>query len=151
MVWEVISFLKYRFKTKTLCDYLYDSLIFDLTRFGFNIISDSKSRLSFQEVINNKQIIPENPSYILGIDVLMCEPHYVSGWMNIGLFYYYAYHITIYDILKSKVIYDAELNRIVEGTPEVSVATFTPMVDKLLNDYLFEINYDIAEILVKYK
>ncbi len=141
----------HRFKTKTLCDYLHESLIFDLSSLGFNIVSDKKSDLSFQEIIKNNKIVPTNISYVIGIDVLMCEPRVVAGWGQPDeLFYHYYYHLKIYDVLKSKVLYDAELNRTIEGTQEVEVL-FTTMVDKLLNDYLFEINYDVAEILVKYK
>lgn len=143
--------IEYRFKTKPLSDYLYGSLIFDLTRLGFNIISNDKSDLSFQEIINNRQTIPANTSYVVSVDVLMCEPGFVSHWNTVDVFYYYYYYVRIYDVLKSQVLYNAELKRTVEGTPEMFRAQLASVIDRLLNDYLFEINYDIAEILVKHK
>lgn len=150
-IWKGNGIQEYRLKTKTLCDYLNESLIFDLSRLGFNIVSYNKSDLSFQEIIKNNQMIPANTLYVVSIDVLMCEPDFVAGLINIDLFYYYYYRVTIYDVLKSKVVYHTELNRTVEGTPSAGHLGFGAMVDRLLNDYLFEINYDIAEILVKYK
>ncbi|MEI6609873.1 MAG: hypothetical protein WCO53_09055 [Deltaproteobacteria bacterium] len=150
-IWKPRVPEEFRFETKTLCDYLYESLIFDLSRLGFNIVSDNKSGLSFKDIINNSEMIPANTSYIIGIDVLMCEPGTHSNMWDVDIFYHYYYHLRIYDISKSKVLYDGELNRTIQRASESQQVTGAFMVETLLHDYLPEINHDIAEILVKYK
>lgn len=140
---------EYRLSGKTLADYLYESFLFDLQRIGMNIVPANNTSILLSDIISKTQSAPENTEYIVSIDVYKCIPKDKIEWSTVRTFYIYDYHLKIWDNNRSKMVYDDHIAKSFEGASKGRVE-FSDMVDELMNNYLKEMNFDVAEVLMEY-
>jgi len=149
LIWKAKGLHEYRLSEKNLSDYLYESFIFDLQRIGMNITPANDASILLSDIVSKAQTAPENADYIVSIDVYKCIPEFKTKWRTVKTFYMYDFHLKTWDINRSKMIFDEHIARSIEGTSKTLVL-FSDLVDELLNDYLKEMNFDMAEVLMRY-
>jgi hypothetical protein len=147
LIWKARGIHEYRFENKTLADYLFDSLIFDLQRVGMNVIVAKDKSITFEEITSKRKPSPNNIDYVVSIDVYDCNPEHKAEWSSVKAFYNYDYHIKIWNSELSKIVYDGRIVKTYGGASKMMIQ-FADMTEELLNDKLTRINFEIAKALM---
>lgn len=137
LVWKGKGIYEYRFETKTVAQYLHEALLFDLSRLGFEVSADTTRG---EDVTRDEQVA-------LGVQVLECRPEYDAHFASVSPFYRYEYNVKIWNAGRSRVLAEKVITKKVEGVREPSI-TFATLSDRLLNDHLPEMSFEIARFII---
>lgn len=143
LVWKGKGLHEYRLQS-SLAEYLRGALVFDLARVGFRAAAAPGDARPFSGQFEQR---PDGIAYLLGIEVLECRPDYDTHFMSVTPHYIYEYHVKVWDNVKSKLILDKSLQKNITGVGEPGIA-FATLMDRLLNDHLAEVNFEIANLLL---
>jgi hypothetical protein len=137
LVWKGKGIYEYRFASKTVAAYLQEALVFDLSRLGFKISADDTP----------EQREPRTNELVLGVQVLECRPEYDAHFASVSPFYRYEYNVTLWNADRSRALAEKVITKKVEGVREPSI-TFATLSDRLLNDHLSEMSFEIARFII---
>ncbi len=148
LIWEEKGH-EYRLEKKTFSDYLFNSLVFDLQRVGMNVIPAQDNSIKLKEIISSKIPVPDDANFIVLITIVEYIPGFETEWSTVNTYYKYDYHLMVWDPNLSKMVFDDHIKGSLDGASKGRVE-FYDMVEDLLNDQLTQINFKIAELLIKF-
>lgn len=137
VVWKGKGIYEYRFARKTVAEYLQEALLFDLSRLGFAITADTPPQ---ERARQGEQVV-------LGVQVLECRPEYDAHFASVSPFCRYEYNVTLWNADRSRALAEKVITKNVEGVREPSI-TFATLSDRLLNDHLPEMSFEIARFII---
>lgn len=137
VVWKGKGIYEYRFATKTVSEYLREALLFDLSRLGFEVTADNAPQ----------EPGSEGAQVVLGVQVHECRPEYDAHFASVSPFYQYEYSVTLWNADRTRALAEQVITKKVEGVREPSI-TFATLNERLLNDHLPEMSFEIARLLI---
>lgn len=149
LVWKGKGLHEYRFQTKTVADYLFESLVFDLRRSGIRVKPADGGTPPFSGTFDHVPSTGPPGQFILGVQVLECRPDYKTGWANITPYYLYEYRVKLWDAVASKIVLDETFKKKTEGMAVAPIMTLADLTDRLLNDELTDLNLGIIEMVAR--
>lgn len=149
LVWKGNGRHEYRFQTKTVADYLFESLAFDLRRSGIQVKPADEGTPPFSGTFTDAPSYGPPGRFILGVQVLECRPDYKAGWSNITPYYSYEYRVKLWDAVASKIVLDQAVKKTTEGMLVGQMMQFADMIERLLGENLTDLNLDVTEMVAR--